>query len=519
MDSTKEPKTTAVYLRVSSLEQATHGFGMQAQEQALVDKAKDAGYRFDVYSDAGISGRTVEGRPAMVRLLAEVAAGRVGRILVTSEDRLTRSDQMAEWLQIGATLQGAGVKVETLTKSYDFGADGDGTDVLVVLIQFYLAGEENRARIARLLGGREQSAKLGRWIVRHRVPYGFTLDAESRSLMLDPQRAAVVLRLFSLVLDGLSIDRIAKVVDAEGIPPPATAQGEPSKAWYQGQVQKMLRRRVYVGEGQYGKETFAVPAIVDRQTFDRVQEELDRRHERHWHGRRKHSYPLRSKLRCGKCGRYLIGTSGGTKKRPLRYYRCNRRHVKGKAVCDLPYVRADHVENTVLRRLLQTFADPDGWLPGPTRDTKKVVLESERLSKQLESMKARRERVASAIVDALADGTITRSDAHKKTARVEAQIAQLERQLSRAVELEAEVLEREELRTALKAEAKKLPRPRRSRVGEPVMAPEDMEKLFDRYVDTVVVHSRHWIRDDAVTVEYRVPMDNRVAPHCTRTAR
>jgi site-specific DNA recombinase len=83
---------TAIYVRVSTEEQAQEGFSIRAQEQKLRDYARIKEWIVhDVYIDEGISGKNVSERPAVNDLIKDVENGKVQNVLVYKIDRLTRS--------------------------------------------------------------------------------------------------------------------------------------------------------------------------------------------------------------------------------------------------------------------------------------------------------------------------------------------------------------------------------------------------------------------------------------------
>lgn len=82
----------ALYIRVSSEEQARHGLSLQEQRDALTRYAKANKMTVvDIYEDAGISARKpYKKRPALLRLLGDCKAGKVDTILFIKLDRWFR---------------------------------------------------------------------------------------------------------------------------------------------------------------------------------------------------------------------------------------------------------------------------------------------------------------------------------------------------------------------------------------------------------------------------------------------
>ena len=85
-------KRVAIYIRVSTLDQAREGYSLSAQRKALTRWAKEHSYEIiGYYADEGISGKDIKHRPDMQRLLEDVAASKVDVIIVWALSRFTRS--------------------------------------------------------------------------------------------------------------------------------------------------------------------------------------------------------------------------------------------------------------------------------------------------------------------------------------------------------------------------------------------------------------------------------------------
>ena len=82
----------AVYTRVSTQDQATHGISLQAQEEALKNYAKNQGYEiFKIYRDEGRSGKDLKHRPAMQEMLQDAEFRKFHAIFIYKLDRFSRS--------------------------------------------------------------------------------------------------------------------------------------------------------------------------------------------------------------------------------------------------------------------------------------------------------------------------------------------------------------------------------------------------------------------------------------------
>ena len=88
----EEKMVTGIYIRVSTEDQAKDGFSIHAQREKLTKYAEANDWDiFDYYVDDGISGKNLEDRPEITRLLKDVEDGKINNILIYKLDRLTRS--------------------------------------------------------------------------------------------------------------------------------------------------------------------------------------------------------------------------------------------------------------------------------------------------------------------------------------------------------------------------------------------------------------------------------------------
>lgn len=109
----------ALYIRVSTEEQALHGISLAAQEDSLLRYARERGYKIvDIYRDEGNSARKpVMKRPVMLQLLEDVKAGNIDRILFTKLDRWFRN--VREYHNVQEILESYNVTWQATLEDYD----------------------------------------------------------------------------------------------------------------------------------------------------------------------------------------------------------------------------------------------------------------------------------------------------------------------------------------------------------------------------------------------------------------
>ena len=298
-----------IYLRVSTKEQAEkdlteEGFSIAAQREACVRRIRDEGWELvDEYVDKGESARTAD-RPRLRAMLARVAEdGDVEAVVVHKVDRLARN-------------------------------------------------------MKAKLGGYPHKAPLGYLNVRE--PIG---GRQVAHIVADPERASLVKIAFELYATGeWTIERLAEEMAHRGLRNRGRDGRYPAKAVTVSGMAHLLAHRAYVGVVEWGGVEYegSHEPLVDRATFDKIQELLASRAMRGTRERRHHHYP-KGVLVCGECGRRLsIQYSKGT----YTYFYClgqkDRRNGTG---CRERYVAADHLEAEV-EDLYGRVEVPTDWADG-----------------------------------------------------------------------------------------------------------------------------------------------------------
>ena len=149
--------STGIYIRVSTDEQAKEGYSIRAQEEKLRQYAALKDWHiYSVYADEGISGKDIEGRPAVKQLIADVESGKVNNVLVYKIDRLTRSTK--NLIELVDLFNVNNCAFNSLVESIDT-ASATGRMFLKIVGIFAEFERENLAERVRL--GMERKVKEG----------------------------------------------------------------------------------------------------------------------------------------------------------------------------------------------------------------------------------------------------------------------------------------------------------------------------------------------------------------------
>jgi site-specific DNA recombinase len=382
--------TAALYARVSSRQQAKdHTIG--SQTQAL--RAHAASSRLEVpegwvFEDEGHSGATLV-RPALEALRDLAAQGCVDVVLVYSPDRLAR--KFAYQALLVEEFARAGVRTEFVN-----GPRGDSPeDQLLIQFQGMFAEYEKAQLMERYRRGKAYRARAGSVNVLGGAPFGYryirkTPQASARYEIIEHEAVLTAEMFRRYADDGVTIADLARWLAAEGA---VTRSGK--HRWDRSVVWGMLRNPAYAGRAVFGKTQviheqpglnriarlqgrttprpvktvdrpreewteIAVPAIVDEDTFGRVQQRLQDNKKFATRGAKVPSL-LQGLAACSACGYGYYRTSARTARRKIYYYRClgsdNYRYEGGR-VCGNKPVRADYLDQVVWDHITGLLADP-----------------------------------------------------------------------------------------------------------------------------------------------------------------
>lgn len=233
------------YLRVSTDEQATNGFGLETQERALRAFAESQAYELvELITDGGVSGATKPTeRPGFSRVVELAEAGAFSILLVYKFDRLAREIRYAV-TTVAELAEQHDIGIRSVTEPIDT-ATPMGRTVFAILAG--MAESERFTIRDRTAGGKLSKAGRGGF-AGGRVPYGYEADREG-GLRVVPEQAAVVRRIFRergpSRRTKRTLQAIADGLNADGIASPT------GKTWNAGGVGYLLDNPKYRGAVEY----------------------------------------------------------------------------------------------------------------------------------------------------------------------------------------------------------------------------------------------------------------------------
>jgi site-specific DNA recombinase len=264
----------AVYTRKSSeegLEQSFNSLDAQREAcEAYILSQRHEGWKLIAthYDDGGFSGGNMQ-RPALAKLLEDIAAKRIDTVVVYKVDRLTRS--LADFAKIVEQFDKQGVSFVSVTQQFNT-TTSMGRLTLNVLLSFAqfereVTGERIRDKIAA-------SKRKGMWMGGV-VPLGY--DLEDRQLIVNAEEAQQVREIYQAYLEEGCVSKLQLHLEERGIRSKKrlskTGNASGDDMFSRGALYQMLQNRVYLGEIGHKGASFPGrhPAIVDQALWDHVQ--------------------------------------------------------------------------------------------------------------------------------------------------------------------------------------------------------------------------------------------------------
>lgn len=231
------------YNRVSSEEQAREGYSIEAQADSIKAYALAKSYVLaDIYSDKGISGKDIDGRQELKRLIEDVKAGKINNVIVYKLDRLTRS--LADLLYLVDLFNQYDCSFTSITENID--TKTASGRMFLQIIGIFAEFERNNL-IERVTMGLEKKAREGYRLNSNNVSYGYSMKKGEKIQTIIEEEAEIVREIFELYVNKhKSFTWIAKHLNMRGI---KTKKGNTN--WNGGTIQNIITNPTYIGMIRY----------------------------------------------------------------------------------------------------------------------------------------------------------------------------------------------------------------------------------------------------------------------------
>lgn len=365
-DTPTRPLTlrAAAYLRIS---EANPGLPPESIENQLKTIEAFLDHRPDLtlaatFKDVNVSGRTFQ-REGFQQMIEAIELGKIDCVIVKDLSRLGRN-----FVETGYYVEkyfplhkirliSVTDQIETLDGNSNLGKRNPINIPLLNLCNETVSTEISRSTQSVL----NRYAKDGKYIAP-RAPYGYRKSPDDcHKLLVDPEAAAVVKRIFAMAQEGTAVTEIVRGLNQEGVLPPslyARQNGLTGKyqdadgCWNTKTVKNLLTNYTYTGNLLQGKNQVSAAnthaAIIPLEVFDAVQKrfftaenckKVDTSNN-----------PLRGKVICAHCGGKMQRKHGAGKA-DWFFFTCITKNRRGAEYCDGAYIRESDIMSAIRQEI------------------------------------------------------------------------------------------------------------------------------------------------------------------------
>lgn len=457
----------AIYIRVSSEEQAKEGYSLIAQKEKIQEYAEKNGYllsKDNIYIDDGYSGKTKD-RPALSTLFVDAQKKLFDVVLVYRLDRFFRNTRLL--LESVEALGNISIGLKSITEPFD-----TSTPIgRYVLTNLGAIAELERAIILeRKELGTLKAAQAGKWM-GGTPPYGYNLNRKSKKLEIAPKEAVVVKMLYDwLTKEKLTLYQIQKRINCLKIPTKFDKLKKPKPTgsfgwWRKPTLGRIFSNEIYAGTFWYRKYKnpskaktlenlrpkeewvpISVPPCISKVQFELARRQIEE--NRKLSPRRTmRNYLFAKKLYCGICGGTMVAQyqyPGKRRRTEVKFYTCHKRFRQHTPVlCSQKSIVEGRIEIPVWEAIKKLLMQPEAMLKEiaalqkkddvrPSLKNKQVEIE-----KNLTELKLKQER----LLDLYVEGAIEKTaflERSRKLEREKESLAKRSLEISQALISEEE---------------------------------------------------------------------------------
>jgi site-specific DNA recombinase len=388
----------AIYIRVSTEEQLK-GFSIEGQLESLHAYSKEFKMTvFKVYVDAGLSGSSIEGRPALKELLRDAQDACFQTVLCWKLNRLSRN--MKDLLTMLELFKKHDIAFKSITEQFQ----SDNPMGQFVMQMMGSVAELERKQISQnvRIAVKERN-RQGKWNAGNIVLGYDWISHEDNKLsrtIINLKEAELVLHIFELYAKGYGFKAITNQLNQENY---LTKKG---KVFGIATVRYILKNVNYIGKIRCGKDEVIQghhEPVVSEALWEVVQTILNNRSQPPLRTIER-IHPLSRILKCPQCDHSMVPGHVNTKRKngnrkTYFYYTCENYINKGSSICKPNLISADAIEQWfsdqlnqlvsqpyILNRIMDSITQKHKTLRNPQNT------ELKRLTVELHSMEEKRKR-------------------------------------------------------------------------------------------------------------------------------
>lgn len=337
------------YARVSTTEQAMNGHSISEQQDRMQKYADAMGWTvFKVYTDAGFTGANTD-RPALQRMIKDIEAGKIDRVLVYKLDRLSRS-QRDTLMLIEDVFLANGCDFVSMNENFDTSSPFGRAMIGILSVFAQLEREQIKER---MMMGKEARAKQGKFGGSNHVPIGY--DYINGNLVTNEFEKMQIIRIFNEYAGGLTPKKIAQGLNDDGFK-------HKFGIWREKTVRDILEKRTYLGytafNGNWYKGTHE--AFIDSDLFETVQGIIKKRQLdalRYNRNLGKATSYFGGFLHCAQCGSKYGKVKSVSNGYRYNYYKCSSK-TRHHSDCQNRSWRMDTLDSLIFDEIKKLSLEP-----------------------------------------------------------------------------------------------------------------------------------------------------------------
>lgn len=383
----------AIYIRVSTEEQAKHGYSIESQKSRLIEWAKEHNYQVvDIYADEGKSARTkLSNRKELLRLLDDARNDKIDRIIIWRLDRWFRN--VADYYRVQDILDKHEVDWECSDEEYNT-TTSNGR--LYLNIKLSIAQNESDQTSDRIKFNFDNMVKNKRPI-SGALPIGYMVTGEKQNkrVVKDPNLSQMAIDMFDKYEETLSLRATTEYLN----------KNYPSRPIRYECVKKFLKNPLYCGIYR-NVEDYCDPYIT-KERHKKIYNLIMKNHKSN--NKSTHLFIFSGLIRCYDCKTRMSGSVGIRKHADgseVRYgtYKCCR-HFLDTFCSNNHTINENKLENWLLDNFIKELKDYT--IKIESIEEKKAVRDNRN---KIQDLEARLDRVN----DLYIDGRITKEKYEKE---------------------------------------------------------------------------------------------------------
>lgn len=446
-------RRVAAYARVST-EQEEQQTSYEAQIDYYTNyiNGRDDWEFAGMYSDEGISATNTKKRVGFQTMVNDALSGKIDLIVTKSVSRFARNT--VDSLTTVRQLKEKGVEIY-FEKENIWTLDSKGE--LLITIMSSLAQEESRSISENVVWGQRKRFADGKVTVPFKRFLGYDMGPD-RNLVVNPDQAKIVKRIYGLFLQGKAPHTIAKTLTDE--PETFTAAG--NKKWNPSTIKSILTNEKYKGDALLQKSYTVdfltkekkanegeIPqyyvkgnheAIIEPEIFDMVQKQMALRTK--GNNRRRSTSIFSSKIICGDCGSFYgskVWHSNTKYRRTV--WRCNHKYGNEEK-CQTPHLTEEEIKELFIKATNQLVEMKEEVIAN-YQEMKEVLFGTANLETKQGKLEDELNELAGLIEDCISENARVTQDQTEYEKRYNALVGRFDKTNSRLDEVKEQITERQ----------------------------------------------------------------------------